>query len=222
MNILVHLCNPAEQSALCEMLQTWITFSCVSMQVITEAPPDGPEPAILFWDLDGPAPPVSQRPDCALILCSRDPQQAIGSYCFHPVGFLTKPIRMDDLWAVMGRCASLWAAALQRLEILQGRDRFPLPLHDLVWAEGARRGCLLHTVHDAVVTRDPLYRLEEALPSAVFLRCQRSFLVNITHVQQIAGSCLVLQDGTEFSLGRRNRASVVAAYRRYHLLRYGQ
>ncbi len=222
MHILVHLCTPAEQTALCEMLQTWLTFSCVSMQVVTQAPPDGPEPTILFWDLDGPAPPVLRRPDCALILCARDPQQAIGSYCFHPAGFLTKPITPDDLWAVMGRCAALWASALRRLEIPRGRERFPLPIYNLVWAEGGRRGCLLHTVHEAVTTREPLYRLEEALPPAVFLRCQRSFLVNITHVRQIAGSRLVLRDGTALPLGRQTRASVVAAYRRYHLLRYGQ
>ena len=122
----------------------------------------------------------------------------------------------------MNRCAGLWYDALQRLEVLNGRDKFPLPIHDLVWAEGVRRGCLLHTVRQPVTTREPLYRLEEALPGSVFLRCQRSFLVNVTYVRQIAGSCLVLQDGTEVSLGRKNRAGVLAAYRQYHLLRHGQ
>ena len=144
MHILVHLHDPAEQAALCALLQTWATFSCVSLQIVTQEPADCPGPAILFWDLDGPAPPVLQRPDCALILCSRDPRQAIGSYCFHPAGFLTKPITADCLWAVMNRCAGLWYDALQRLEVLNGRDKFPLPIHDLVWAEGVRRGCLLH------------------------------------------------------------------------------
>ncbi len=221
MYILVHLHDPAEQAALCRMLQVWATFSCVSMQVLTQEPGDQGDPAILFWDLDGP-PPVRRWPDCPLILCSRDPRQAIGSYCFHPVGFLPKPIPPHSLWTAMDRCAGAWYPALQRLPAFPGRDPFPLPLRELMWAEGDRRGCRLHTLRQTVTIRAPLYRLAEGLPAEVFCRCQRSFLVNITYVQQIAGPCLLLQNGSRLPLSRRNRAGILAAHHQYRRLRYGQ
>ena len=64
--------------------------------------------------------------------------------------------------------------------------------------------------------------MEERLPETVFTRCQRSFVVNLTHVREIAGNSLFLSDGTEISLGRGIKAGVLEAYQRYRALRYGE
>ena len=76
------------------------------------------------------------------------------------------------------------------------------------------------TLADVYAAREPLYRLEQRLPQRVFIRCQRSFLVNLLHVREIAGSSLYLNDGTEISLGRGNKADVTQAYRQFCRLRY--
>ena len=81
---------------------------------------------------------------------------------------------------------------------------------------------MLHTSHQSITSREPLYRLEQRLPELVFVRCQRSFLVNLLHVQQIAGNNLYLSDGTEISLGRGKKAGVQEAYRQFCRLRYEQ
>lgn len=207
------------------MLRVWMELSCVAMDIVTAGASDiGSSPTIVFWDLDSAAfpPPARQEPGCALFLCSRDPQRAIDSYSFHPTGFLTKPISMNSLWDAMGRCARLWFSSMLRLEILSERVKLGIPFQNLLWVEGTRRGCLLHTSHQSISAREPLYRLEQRLPSAVFTRCQRSFVVNLAHVQEIGVSSLFLSDGTEISLGRGNKADVLADYQRFRRLRYGE
>lgn len=223
MSILVHFQEVGEREALCARLRTWMELSCVAMEVRTleNLDPFDP-PTIFFWDLDGreQPPAVPWSPDCALFLCSRDPRRAIDSYSFHPAGFLTKPVTMDKLWDAMLRCTRLWFANLLRLEVLSDRVKIGIPYQNLIWAEGTRRGCMLHTSHQSIASREPLYRLEQRLPPLVFVRCQRSFLVNLLHVREIAGSSLYLSDGTELSMGRGNKAGVAEAYRQFCRLRY--
>ena len=224
MQIIVYFHDPAERDALCGMLRVWAQLSCVSMDIVT---PDKsfsrPEPSIIFWDLDSSdlPPSIPHSADCALFLCSRDPHRAIDSYSFHPTDFLTKPVSMDRLWSAMLRCARLWFTSLMRLEVLNDRVKIGIPFKNLLWAEGTRRGCLIHTSHQSIAAREPLYRLEQRLPDTIFTRCQRSFVVNLTHVQEITGNSLFLGDGTEITLGRGNKAGVLEAYRRFCQLRYG-
>lgn len=225
MSILVHFQDQEERETLCAKLRTWMELSCVSMEIVSSRPQSLPAPpVIVFWDLDSSTPPpdVPGDQDCALFLCSWDPQRAIDSYTFHPTGFLTKPISMDKLWNAMLRCTQLWFANLLRLEILSDRVRMGIPYQNLIWVEGTRRGCMLHTSHQSITSREPLYRLEQRLPELVFVRCQRSFLVNLLHVKRIAGSSLYLSDGTEISMGRGNKAGVQEVYRRFCRLRYEQ
>ena len=109
-----------------------------------------------------------------------------------------------------------------RLEIYDGRVKIGIPFSNLLCVEGARRGCRIHTTHQRITSQEPLYRLEQQLPEKIFIRCQRSFVVNLTHVREIAGSSLLLNDGTQISIGRGSKSDVLAAYRQFRRLRYGE
>lgn len=222
MSIFVYFPDHAECEALCAKLKMWMELSCVSTELVCDRAADQlPPSSIVFWDLDASSPPpYLQTQEYTLFLCSCDPQRAIDSYTFHPTGFLTKPISMDKLWHVMLRCSSLWFPDLLRLEIVSERVRVGIPYQNLLWAEGTRRGCMLHTTHQSIPSREPLYRLEQRLPERIFIRCQRSFLVNLLHVHQLTGNYLYLSDGTQVSLGRGNKAEVRELYRQFCLLRY--
>ena len=225
MHIWIHLHDPLEREHLLNRLQTWMELSCISIDVVAEGAADPlSDPSIIFWDLDGSdqPPPLCQGPNHALFLCSRDPQRAIDSYSFHPTGFLTKPVSMNKLWSAMLRCTHLWFPSLMRLEVLSDRVKIGVPYRNLIWVEGTRRGCLLHTSHQNIIAREPLYCVEQRLPEAVFIRCQRSFLVNLNHVKTVAGTSLFLKDGTELSLSRGTKAAISAAFHHFCQLRYSE
>ena len=229
MQILLNFPDPVEQADFYRMLQIWIELSCVSIDIVTSeseaAASDGsPAQSVAFWDLDSSEPPSSawQRPGCALFLCSSDPKRAIGSYSFHPTGFLLKPVSMEHLWGAMLRCSRLWFPSLMRLEVFDDRVKIGIPYSHLICVEGARRGCRIHTTHQVITSREPLYRLEQQLPRNIFTRCQRSFVINLIHVREVTGNLLLLSNGTEIPVGRGSKAVVLEAYRRFCQLRYGR
>lgn len=219
----VQMHDPVEQARLCRLLRAWRELYCASVELV-EGPSDEAEgSSILFWDLDGGLPPPRFYPgkEQALFVCASDAQAAIRSYLFHPSGFLQKPVGMEQLEKALRRCAPLWWGALERLELLSNRVRMQIPFCNLIRMEGTRKGCLVHTFIQDIAIREPMYSLESRLPQQIFIRCQRSYVVNLCHVRGISRRSVHLSDGTEIPLGRSQKDAVEEAYRRFCLLREG-
>lgn len=216
MRAFVHMSDPEQHAALAQAISRWAAVNCILLDVSPWAP-DAEEdaPAILFWDLDVGTLPPSRPTIRALFLCSSDPRAAISSYAIHPTGFFQTPIRTGDLYAALNSCRGLWWDQLERLEILCGRLRLRLPLCDLVWAEGARRGCLIHSTRECLPDREPLSALEQRLAPGLFLRCQRSFLVNLNHIRGLDSEGLLMSDGAQIPLSRANRKAAADAYQKF-------
>lgn len=215
MRFLVHMDRPDSYAAMVQVLSIWTELTCAHIEISPWELEQPLEPSILFWDLDAQdgqlLPPPIQGPH-ALFLCSSTPQAAISSYALHPTGFLHKPVKISALQEALGRCTDLWWGSLDRLEVLSDRLRFSLPLCNLVWAEGARRGCLLHSSQECIANRETLSTLEEHLPRRLFLRAQRSFLVNLYHVRSLDSDGLHMSDGAVIPLGRTSRKACLDIY----------
>ena len=222
MRFVIHIGSRDVRAALVRLLDAWRSLTCSSMELFDWTPDLEPAPGILFWDLDDGPPPAVLHRDEALVLCSSSSRAAISSYAIHPAGFLRKPIRMPELQAVLHRCVDFWWDSLERLEIISDRCRFRLPLYDVVWAESARRGCLIHSSRAAIPAHEPLASLESRLPRPIFLRCQRGFLVNLCHVRRLDTLGFHMSDGAVVPLSRNSRAGAAERYRQLCLLRHGE
>lgn len=221
---IVQMQDLEERRRLCRLLRGWMELYSISLEVVAEPPYDYQRPSIVFWDLDYDVlpPQLFPRKEHALFVCSADPQAAIRSYPFHPNGFLQKPIRMEQLEKALRRCAPLWWNYLDRVEILSDRVRMQVPFCNLIQIEGKRKGCLVHTFIQDIAVREPLYSLESRLPNQIFIRCQRSFVVNLCHVRMISRRSVHLCDGTEIPLGRSQKDIVEEAYRRFRVIWEGE
>ena len=223
MRFLIHMSTSEEAGSLARMLRLWTWSTCADMETELWSP-GASGPAIVIWDLDAGLPPsgMVSSASTALLACSSRTQAAIDSYSLHPDGFLQKPIQQKDLFTALRRCARLWWDSLERLEIVSDRCRFRLPLYDVVWAESARRGCLIHSSRAAIPAHEPLASLESRLARPIFLRCQRGFLVNLCHVRRLDTLGFHMSDGTVVPLSRNSRAEAAERYRQLCLLRHGE
>lgn len=216
MHFAIHMRDPGQRAELLRMLDTWRRLTRSQVEFADWIP--GPEFAILFWDLDD-GPPPALPAGSALILCASSGRAAISSYAVHPAGFLRKPVGMEALRRVLRRCTRFWWDSLERLELVSDHCRLQLPISELVWAESTRRGCLIHSSREAIAAREPLAALEKRLPEALFLRCQRGFLVNLCHVRRMDALGLHMSDGAVVSLSRGSRSITAERYRQFCLLR---
>lgn len=147
----------------------------------------------------------------ALIVCTRNSQQAIQSYRMRPTAFLPKPFTAQMLMQITGRCIQLWQNMLQELTVTENRMPEKIPLCEIMWIEAMGHRSLIHGIRRELLVSESMNALLEALPPNLFVRCQRSYLVNLYHVQATDGNVLEMDDGKALPLSRSLRQAMLAA-----------
>ena len=115
----------------------------------------------------------------------------------------------------MDRCLYLAGEAERFIEITAGRETRRVLLSSLRWAESRGNACTLYLESDRLTSWMSLEDLESQLDDPRFLRCQRSFLVNLDFVRGVLGSNFILSDGTQVPVRRESRAAMKTRYEQY-------
>ena len=98
----------------------------------------------------------------------------------------------------------------QFLRISIHREPIAIAAQDIVFIEVFNWKCLIHLVSGAQLeVSAPLKTLAEQLVSPSFLRCGRSFLVNLEHLTGLSNDSLHLRGGTVIPVPRRGRAEII-------------
>ena len=95
----------------------------------------------------------------------------------------------------------------QALEITFERERVQLILSDIRYIEVYGREAVIHTKSRVYSTNRSLTELERELPGD-FLRCHRSYIVNMNFVSNMSTSDFLLQDGMKVPIGAALRTKV--------------
>jgi DNA-binding LytR/AlgR family response regulator len=91
-----------------------------------------------------------------------------------------------------------------------------VPLQDIVFFEGtSQRHCVMHTRHDTVECVGKLSEFEEQLQNRGFLRIQRSYLVNMAHVNCMKSYYVYLSTGAQLKVSERSYHNVAGQYLRW-------
>lgn len=210
------------------VLEAWSGFVCVDIDVSQyerwEDLPDTPgiDRNMLFLDAENVD--LSQNQErleitraCygTLFVCSQDSRKAIAMYRLRPTAFLSRPFSAASLDQAMSRCVPLWQTGLQNLELTENRSRLKIPMCDILWAEALGRSCMLHCLCRDMQIGESMNELAAQLPGDVFIRCQRSYLVNLHHVKEADGKFVYMSNGEAISIGRSTRPEVMSAVANY-------
>ena len=91
------------------------------------------------------------------------------------------------------------------LRIISKRTRLEIPISQIHFIEVFDWKCIVHC--DAGVqheTNVPLKDIQTRLPPEQFIRCNRSFLVNLGHVERIESSDFLMSDGARIPISSAN------------------
>lgn len=102
------------------------------------------------------------------------------------------------------------------LRISIHREPIVIAAQDIIFIEVFNWKCLIHLVSGAQLeVSTPLKALAEQLVSPSFLRCGRSFLVNLEHLTGLSNDSLHLRGGTIIPVPRRGRAEILPLCSRF-------
>lgn len=206
----------AQQSAQLEtLLFSWAQETCVCLSVQTTGAEyltaaHGADCNLLFVDSQGLfAEGVSQIqhmrenfPQMGVVLLSDNAQFAIEAYQCHPDGLIRKPLTYQKLCAVMERCFLHWQVGIRWIDLPVNHRRLHIPLCRLHYIEAAGRNTILFHAGGQILVNCSLSEVEKQLITPPFVRCQKSFIVHLGAVCQMAGGELVMKGNRVISIAR--------------------
>ena len=150
-----------------------------------------------------------------LIFCSSTAEHAIEGYSVQATNYLLKPVSYVRLSEALDACQELLLENTRTLTVLS--DRLPIPiLHkSITYIEVMNSTCTIHTSNMTVSTYRSLGDLELELPSPPFLRCHRSYLLNMNHVDVPLERDFRLKDGSLIPISKKEKTKIKQQYFQY-------
>lgn len=115
--------------------------------------------------------------------------------------YLLKPVDEEKLLSVLDRAVKVISKRESRISVTFDRQTEFISLSKILYLEAQKQYTVLYTVDETLKVKKSLSEFELQLDEK-FLRCQRSFIVNLSYVSRIKNDYVVLKNGTEIPISR--------------------
>lgn len=172
---------------------------------------------------------IQQRPE--IIFTTAYSEYALEGFELNVVDYLLKPIAFNRFFQAISKATDklLSAAALKSIdaptEIVEPRDNrddhmiihadhriYKVYYSDLLYIEGQREYVTFHTSQRRITAYYSLKKLEEELPSNLFARIHKSYIVALTHIEIVeSGSVIINQQS--IPIGKNYKGALLDRFR---------
>lgn len=157
----------------------------------------------------------SQNPEAAIVFITSSRDYLADGFEVGAVHYLVKPYLKTDLQEAMNRCLRQVKEGERYIELMINRENQRILLSDLLWAESKDKVCYLHLKSGERRSYLRLDELELLLDDTRYLRCHRSFIVNLDYVSGTNHGVFLLPEGKEVPMRQAERAHFRTEYENY-------
>lgn len=143
---------------------------------------------------------------------------------YYPEGFevgaahyLIKPVTDDAFAGAMARAIRQVERPERMISVPVNRIQVSVAESSIAYAEVYGRETVLHTTGEQVRVLLPLKKIEQLLSGDPFLRCYRSYIINMAYVQSLEEDHFVLRGGVRIPISLRSRQALKKRYFDYRL-----
>lgn len=151
----------------------------------------------------------------AIVLTTSSKHHYADGFDIGAVHYLVKPCSTQEIDKAVTRCLKLISTEDQYLEVLVDREKKKILYSQINVIESQNRYCVIHTVNAQYRTYQQLNDIEEELNDARFLRCHRSYLINLDYVHDYHNGIFFLKDSIEIPVKRGDRKLLKKYYEDY-------
>lgn len=146
--------------------------------------------------------------DLSIIFATTSQDHGLDSFEVRASDYLVKPFQEEDVAASLDWFFSHIPASLRMLKVYSEGEWQDIPLSSILYIDVYDHQSRIHTPRGVIVARRGLDDLESAIDSRDFLRCHRSFLVNLNHVESIQNCDFRMTDQTLIPISTANAARI--------------
>ncbi|MFR2848226.1 MAG: LytR/AlgR family response regulator transcription factor [Hungatella hathewayi] len=140
--------------------------------------------------------------DCPVVFFTRSTDHAVEAFEVNAVHYLTKPLVYEKLADALSRCEKLHEKQAAFLLLPTEKKLRKVRLAEILYIEVFDNTCVIHLDGETIPVRIPLKNLEtkirEVDAHSDFLRCHRSYLVNMNWIMALRNDYFLLDTGHRF------------------------
>jgi len=159
----------------------------------------------------------SIKGETLVIFTTAFPQYAVDSYELDAIDYLLKPVELERFRKAVTKAAdyllllagkpqenSVESVTSEQIFVKADRRFFRIMLRDIMFIEGLKDYVVIHVAEKKIITKTTMKALGEQLPAELFLRVNKSYIVNINSIDSF--------DSNDIFIGRHELA-IGASYR---------
>jgi DNA-binding LytR/AlgR family response regulator len=163
---------------------------------------------LIFLDVDIPEMDISDfissfDYQTNIIIVSADDKDALKAFEFSIVDYLLKPLTYSRFYKAIDKAVRYYSnkevsnSDANEIFIKKGSTLVKLKIKDIIYVEALENYVTLHTKNEKFTIHFTMKAIEHQLPSGIFFRVHRSFIVNISLIRTIKDDSLDLIFGNE-------------------------
>ena len=153
---------------------------------------------------------------CKIIFTTTSTDYALESFKVFPFNYLIKPITKETFNVFFEKVLLNIDKEKQKSITIKTEYQIKTILYkDIKFVESVSRKINIHTTQGVVSFYSKLDEVENEINDERFLRCHKSFLVNMDHISSVEDYSFILTDNTEVPIKQRTFASIKKSYYTY-------
>lgn len=150
-----------------------------------------------------------------IILTHNDAAYAFDGYRVNAAYYIVKPYTAAEVNKALERCHKIFAKERQYISILANREIVRIRIRDIIFAETLDKKVIIHTGEGDFSSYISMDSLEKHLRIShrEFLRCHRSFIVNLNYVDSLKGNDFLMKNGKTVFIKKHARQAIIDKYK---------
>lgn len=156
----------------------------------------------------------TQNETVQIVFITGFPDFIAEGYDVSALHYLMKPVREEKLFAVLDKAAKNIGKSERFLLFPVNSESRRISVGDIACVESFAHSSVITTVSEKLEVKKKISDMEKLLGEG-FIRCHRSYIVGIKHIQSISKTEVTLDNSMKLPLSRSNYNAVNQAFIRY-------
>lgn len=143
---------------------------------------------------------------CEIIFITTSPDFALEGFGVQAIGYLLKPLTREAISSLLNHHSRRFFNSARYITIRHSRSEIKIPRKTIIYLEIFGKQTIIYTSAGTYRTWTSLDELERQLEGEPFLRCHRSYIVNMQYIDHANGTDFVLEGGTKIPLPSHDAA----------------
>lgn len=161
---------------------------------------------------------IKKLQKCHIVFITVSKDYALDAIELDALHYLVKPADYSDIEEVMMRLKSrIPSNEYKPVEVKTNYQTFYINQLNINYIESYDKIAVIHTATQKYETYSTLSSFFELLDKDIFMRPQRSYVVNMEYISHMSGNTMILKDSTHINLSRVNRSRLKKSYEDFML-----